>query len=152
VENPSVRTPEKRFGPRASTDPELDALLGRIEPTFLATGFADRVIQSVQPAETASRISTASGIKPAERFRALWIAASVGCCFGLAWWSVSPPDTRPRLASSSAATAPSEEEILLKALTTLEINSGDLSLVAQLGDVLEAELTERTSWLEKEQQ
>jgi hypothetical protein len=152
VKDLSVRTPEKRFGPRTSTDPELDALLGRIEPTFLASGFADRVIQSVQPAGAASGTSTASGMKPAGRFRALWIAASVMCCFGLVWWSVSPSNTRPRPASSTASAAPSEEEVLLKALTTLEINSGDLSLVAQLGDVLEAELTERTSWLEKEQQ
>ncbi len=152
MEHLPAQTPEERLVQRESTDPELYALLGRIEPTFLAAGFAERVIQAVKPTEVSSETDKASATSPAGRFRTLWIAASVGCCFGLAWWSVSSPETRPRLTHVGAAIAPSEEELLLKALATLEINSGDLSLVAQLGDALEAELTERTSWLEKEQQ
>jgi hypothetical protein len=131
---------------RETTDPELDALLGRLEPTLLSAGFAERVIQSVHPAEAVPATGEASSIRALRAFRTMGVAASFACCFALAWWAVSPSDTRPRF----NATAPSEEELLLKALATLEISSGDLALVAQLGEVLEAELTERTSWLEKE--
>jgi len=129
-----------------STDPELDSLLGRVEPTFLSAGFAERVIQAVQPTEVGGATGKASSAGGLRTFRLFGVAASIACCFALAWWAASPSETRPRF----TATSPSDEELLLKALATLEHHSGDLALVAQLGDVVEAELTERSSWLEKE--
>jgi hypothetical protein len=82
--------------------------------------------------------------------RAFGLAAALAVCGSLAWWTVASPGTRLTLASSHASAAPTEEEVLLKALANLENSSGDLALVAQLGEVLEAELRERTSWLETE--
>lgn len=147
---PLERNPKDALSLRGSADPGLDSLLGRVEPTLLGPGFAERVIQSVQPTEAGSVSTGSSAPRVVNSFRVLGLAASVACCFCLAWWSVSPPDTRTGFVAHRASTTPSEEELLLKALATLEINSGDLALVAQLGDVLEAELTEPTSWLEKE--
>ena len=63
---------------------------------------------------------------------------------------MSSTGSRIMLNPGRSAASPTEEEVLLKALANLENSSGDLALVAQLGEVLEAELTERTSWLEKE--
>ena len=82
--------------------------------------------------------------------RTVGLAAALAVCGGLAWWIVSSPSMRLTLDQGRAAKAPTEEEVLLKALANLENSSGDLALVAQLGEVLEAELTGRTSWLETE--
>jgi hypothetical protein len=117
----------------------LDALLGRAAHVTVSAGFADRVIRAVQ--------TTASHQEPSHwrdwRYQAFAVAAAVAICAGAAFWS-SLPD------QSDLAGSPTEEELLLKALTTLEVNSEDLALVAQLGEVLEAELSERSTWLEKE--
>jgi len=134
----------------ANPDAELDGLLGRIAPTLLGAGFAERVLQSVGPTEAVRVHSKSSTVPSRGALRAFGIAALLAFCCGLAWWSVSSPSTRLALSSARSFSAPSEEELLLKALATLEVHSGDLALVAQLGDVLEAELIERTSWLEKE--
>jgi hypothetical protein len=132
--------------PSRSSDAELDALLGRAAPTLLTAGFAERVIQAVAPA--AKTNGPRGGVfRP---LRALGLAAALTVCGSLAWWTVASPGTRLTLASSHASAAPTEEEVLLKALANLENSSGDLALVAQLGEVLEAELRERTSWLETE--
>jgi hypothetical protein len=132
------------------TDLELDSLLTNVSPTLLRAGFADRVIQSVQPAGSERGQAKPAAFLSFGSFRALGVAAALVFCGGLVWWGVSSPGARLSFANSRPLSAPTEEELLLKALATLEINSGDLALVAQLGDVLEAELTERTSWLEKE--
>lgn len=130
-------------------DAKLDALLGRVPLVVLSAGFADRVVSSVAPAHfSRSGNESAAQASPSKWQRILWAtAASVALCGSLLWWNNSPAGPRlPGLTHFSAA--PTEEEVLLRALTTLEINSGDLALVAQLGEVLEAELAERTSWLE----
>ena len=147
---PAQNRPFPRAIPEAELDPELDVLLGRIAPTLLRTGFAERVLQSIGPSETVRVHRKSLTALGSGALRAFGIAASLAFCCGLAWWSVSSPSTRLALSSARSFSAPSEEELLLKALATLEVHSGDLALVAQLGDVLEAELTERTSWLEKE--
>ncbi len=123
----------------SASDLALDALLGRAAPVTVSLGFADRVIQAVQTLEGQQA--------PSQwlhwRYKALAVAAAVGVCAGLALWNSLPHQSHP-------AGSPTEEELLLKALTTLEVNSEDLALVAQLGEVLEAELSERNAWLEKE--
>ncbi len=143
------RTGEPReSGVAVTSDPSdaaLDALLERASPTVLTTGFAERVIQAVQP--EAITMAPRSALRP---LRAVGLAAALAVCGGLAWWTVSSPSIRLTLTPGRVATAPTEEEVLLKALANLENSSGDLALVAQLGEVLEAELTGRTSWLEKE--
>jgi hypothetical protein len=132
--------------PGVSADAKLDTLLGRAAITRLTTGFAERVIQAVEPASTTMAPRSAmSG-----PLRAFGLAAALAVCGSLAWWTVASSGTRLTLASSHASAAPTEEEVLLKALANLENSSGDLALVAQLGEVLEAELRERTSWLETE--
>ncbi len=147
---PDLELPAPSASPDPELDAELDALLGRIAPTRLGAGFAERVLQSIGPTEAVRVHGNSSTVPGRGALRALGIAASLAFCCGLAWWSASSPGTRLTLSSVRSFTAPSEEELLLKALATLEVHSGDLALVAQLGDVLEAELTERTSWLEKE--
>ena len=128
-----------------SSDAALDALLERALPTELTTGFAERVIQAVQP--EAITMAPRSALRT---LRTVGLAAALAVCGGLAWWIVSSPSMRLTLDPGRAAKAPTEEEVLLKALANLENSSGDLALVAQLGEVLEAELTGRTSWLETE--
>ncbi len=138
------------FSRRASTDPELDALLANVAPPLLRAGFADRVIQSIHPAGLDQAPVKPASLVALKALRALGIAAALALCGGITWWGVSSPGVRLPFTHGRTISAPTEEELLLKALATLEINSGDLALVAQLGEVLEAELTERTSWLEKE--
>jgi hypothetical protein len=124
---------------------DLDTLLGRALPPVLSPGFADRVVARVQFQGGSHGLNSPSKW----RATAFAVAASITVCAGLLWWNGTP--TGPQIAIlPGLPSAPTEEEILLKALTTLEVNSGDLALVAQLGEVLEAELSERTSWLEKE--
>ncbi len=130
--------------PDLSADAKLDALLGKAAITPLTTGFAERVIQAVQPAS----VTTATRSAMSHPLRALGLAAALTVCGSLAWWTVASPGTRLTLASSHTPATPTEEEVLLKALANLENSPGDLALVAQLGEVLEAELSERTSWLE----
>jgi len=138
------------FSHHTSTDPELDALLANVVPTVIRAGFADRVIQSVHPTEAHRTPTKPAAFLSFGSFRALGVAAALALCGGLVWCGVSSPGARLTFAQARPLSAPTEEELLLKALATLETNSGDLALVAQLGEVLEAELTERTSWLEKE--
>ncbi len=134
-----------------SSDPDdagLEALLGRAAPVFLRAGFAERVIQAVQPSD--SSLVSLNTVRPAKVQGWIALAAAFVFCGGLVWWNTTSPVGRFGLPSNLSSPAPTEEELLLRALATLESNSGDLALVAQLGDVLEAELAERTSWLEKE--
>ena len=136
--------------PLNTSDAALDALLGRAAPALIEAGFAERVIQAVQPTlgtVGTRRVLRPQGLRP---LMAMGLAAAVAVCGGLAWRSVSSPGTRLTSAPGRAGATPTEEEVLLRALTTLENTAGDLALVAQLGEVLEAELTGRTSWLETE--
>lgn len=145
--SPAANTPpeatEEFKAADSGQDETLDALLGRVLPPVISVGFADRVIHGVAPTDAG-----ATKAAPSKWMRTVWMAAAaLALCGGLVWWDHSPAGPRP-LALTNLPAAPTEEEVLLKALTTLEINSGDLALVAQLGEVLEAELAEKTSWLE----
>jgi hypothetical protein len=149
--NPEPLGPPDFEASQPGRDEKLDALLGSVPSPILSAGFAARVIHSVAPAHLADDCATkewATKAAPPTWARTLWTtAAAVALCGALLWWNNYPSGHRlPVLTSFSAG--PTEEEVLLKALTTLEINSGDLALVAQLGEVLEAELAEKTSWLE----
>lgn len=125
--------------------PEVDELLGKALQPALSSGFADRVIARVHSSEAPPRFAAHLGLA---RSYMAW-AGSIAICGGLVWLAVFSAGPQARVFPGQAS-APTEEEMLLKALATLEVNSGDLALVAQLGEVLEAELSERTSWLEKE--
>ena len=127
---------------QSTTDPALDALLGRVAPVTVSAGFADRVIQAVHATKASTEALQSFPCSALWTHKALAVAAAIAFCVGL----ISGGSRH----GSSRISTPSEEELLLKALATLEANSGDLALVAQLGEVLEAELSERNSWLEKE--
>jgi hypothetical protein len=140
---PTEGTPESKILDSAR-DEKLDSLLGRVAPPLISAGFADRVIQSVAPNDARAGANVASKWT---RNVLVAVAASVTLCVGLVWFN-NPPTGKRSSGTSNFPAATTDEEVLLKALTTLEVNSGDLALVAQLGKVLEAELSEKTSWLE----
>ncbi len=124
---------------------EVDELLGKTLQPVLSSGFADRIIARVHSSEAPPRFDAHFGLA---RSYAAWVA-SIAICGALVWLAVFTAGPQVRVFPGQAS-VPTEEEMLLKALATLEVNPGDLALVAQLGEVLEAELSERTSWLEKE--
>lgn len=129
-------------------DPQLDALLGRAAQPTLSFDFADKVLHAVQPAEAFERPAGASRSAspnpnhrqdyfPWRRFLAF--AAALALCAAGAWSAARKP-----------ATHPTEEEALLNALSALDLNSGDLALIAQLGEVVEAEISEHSPWITQE--
>ena len=72
---------------------------------------------------------SASGLARAGAWGA--VAAALAFSAGLALWQTD----------RSAESAPSGDEALLSALQSLDLKSEDFAIVAQLGEVLEAELT-----------
>jgi len=107
-------------------DSALDALLGRFRTLGLRAGFADRVIQSVQPQPHRGRgsvLAWATGL-------AVALAFTAG---GLLW------KTAPRQAEFQDSGL-GDEASLVAALRSPELFGDDLALVANLGEVLEAEI------------
>ena len=117
-------------------DPALDALLARAHTPALRTGFADRVIQSVQPTSPST-----------SHLAALWIsglAAALALCTGTLLWRMSPAQTEAPNAASN------DEERLVAALRSPDLSGEDLAIVANLGEVLEAELiANHPLWLDE---
>lgn len=120
----------------ALMDPSLDSLLARASVPMLRAGFADRVIQSVQPASL-----------PAQRPAVFWIssiAAALALCTGAMLWKTPTERTdAPQLVTT-------DEERLIAALRSPDLSGEDLAIVANLGEVLEAELiANHPLWLDE---
>ncbi len=119
----------------------LDALLGRAARPILRAGFSERVIAAVQP-EDVTRLGTSPAVQSGTPSTELWrictaLAAAIALCFGAAFLCTPPKTVVP------------DEDPLVSALRSPGLVDDDLLVVAQLGEVLEAELTANNSvWLE----
>ena len=108
------------------SDIALDALLGHLQTPILRPGFADRVIHSVQPV-----------VRPARTSATTWastLAAVLALCAGGLLWSPAPRHQDPQELSFG------DEASLVAALRSPELSGDDLALVANLGELLEAEI------------
>lgn len=119
-------------------DPALDELLLQAHQPQLRDGFADRVVQSVQP-------SVPTSLR--RRSVSVWLA---GLAAAIAICAVSLVLTQPRSESGLRPVTPIDEESLVAALRSPELSGEDLALVAKLGEVLEAELiANHPLWLDE---
>lgn len=112
--------------PALPSDIALDALLGHLQTPILRPGFADRVIHSVQPV-----------VRPARTSATTWastLAAVLALCAGGLLWSPAPRHQDPQELSFG------DEASLVAALRSPELSGDDLALVANLGELLEAEI------------
>lgn len=135
-------------------DPALDALLGRAKSPVLSSGFTAEVLRVVRNDEqTLSEASAfTAGIQHVAPRSPSWlakasawgaVAAALMIAAGSALWQANrAPECAPESPSSG-------DEALMSALQTLDLKAEDFAIVAQLGEVLEAELTANNAlWLE----
>ena len=130
----------------------LDHLLGQASVPVLSAGFANGVIQAVGAESqfplggshsvqtTAPSLSSAGSRGP--WIRILAVAAVLALAATLGWRTALQQKQDP-LAHLVKVPHTAEEELFLSALSSLELTGSDFAVVAQLGDVLEAELAER---------
>jgi hypothetical protein len=117
-------------------DHALDTLLLRARTPHLGCGFADRVIQSVQPGGRTCWRS--------QSVRLASLAAALAVCVGSLLWN------HPRSNSQLRPSVTIDEESLVAALRSPGLSGEDLALVAKLGEVLEAELiANHPVWLDE---
>lgn len=133
----------------ALIDPALDRLLARVQAPELRAGFAERVIHSVQTRKQAYNSFP---------LRALGLAATLALGMGaLLWtnsWTNNSHQTPHSLLSQGAplpqGASPEAEHLLIAALRSPELSGDDLALVANLREVLEAELiANHPLWLDE---
>lgn len=131
----------------ASMDPALDRLLARVKTPELRPGFAERVIHSVQPAS----ILPWSQARKSSPLWALGLAAALALCTGSLLWTTTWTNTSQETRHSARQHGASpEEEHLIAALRSPELSGDDLALVANLREVLEAELiANHPLWLDE---
>ena len=119
--------------PTAAADIALDALLGRLQTPVLRPGFADRVIHSVQPLARPART-------PAMTWASA-LAAVLALCAGALLWSPAPHLWSPAPhAQDPQELSLGDEASLVAALRSPDLSGDDLALVANLGELLEAEI------------
>lgn len=138
----------------ALIDPALDRLLARVQAPELRAGFAERVIHSVCPASFQTRKQAYKSFP----LRALGLAAALALGMGaLLWtnsWTNNSHQTPHSLLSQGAplpqGASPEAEHLLIAALRSPELSGDDLALVANLREVLEAELiANHPLWLDE---
>lgn len=134
----------------SAEDSALHALLGRAKTPVLSSNFTGEVLRVIQNEEQSltdvSAFTSASQRvtprPPAWRAKAsAWgaVAAALLIAAGSALWQAN----RARESSASG------DEALISALQSLDLKAEDFAIVAQLGEVLEAELTANNAlWLE----
>ncbi len=139
----------------AFVDPTLDSLLARIQAPELRAGFAERVIHSVQPAS----IQTWKQASKSFPLRALGLAAALVLGTGALLWTnigtnigthIGPNNSQKTSQTAFPQSASPEEEHLIAVLRSPEFSGDDLALVANLREVLEAELiANHPLWLDE---
>ncbi len=134
--DPAVNTADPALpsgDPAAAADIALDALLGRLQTPVLRPGFADRVIHSVQPLARPART-------PAMTWASA-LAAVLALCAGALLWSPAPHLWSPAPhAQDPQELSLGDEASLVAALRSPDLSGDDLALVANLGELLEAEI------------
>jgi len=132
----------------AFIDPALDRLLARAQAPELRAGFAERVIHSVRP----TSVQTWKQAWQSFPLRALGLAAALALCTGALLWTNIWTNNSPQPPHSPLlqGTSPEAEHLLIAALRSPELSGDDLALVANLREVLEAELiANHPLWLDE---